>query len=121
MLVVTRFRVQDAEASAFRARAEQSLTVLRAQRGHLRGRLGRSADDPSLWVLVTEWSGVGAYRRALSAYDVKVHAAPLLGEALDEPGAFEVLWADGTTAEPDRAVDAATAPPGAEVRRRAGG
>jgi hypothetical protein len=121
VLVVTRFRVPEADASGFRARAEKALTVLGAQRGHLRGRLGRAADDPELWALVTEWSGTGAYRRALSAYDVKVHAAPLLGQAIDEPGAFEVLWSDGVTGEPDRAPDAATAAPGEELRRRAGG
>ena len=34
---------------------------------------------------------VGAYRRALSSYDVKLQAIPLLSQAFDEPSAFEVL------------------------------
>ena len=34
---------------------------------------------------------VGSYRRALSSYEVKMHAVQLLSEAIDEPSAFEVL------------------------------
>jgi hypothetical protein len=34
---------------------------------------------------------VGSYRRALSSYDVKVTAVPLLSLAYDEPSAFEVM------------------------------
>ena len=45
-------------------------------------------------MLLTEWAGVGAYRRSLGAYDVKVDAAPLLALGRDEPSAFEVLHAD---------------------------
>ena len=42
-------------------------------------------------MLTTQWEHVGAYRRALSAYDVKLGAVPLLSRALDEPSAFEVV------------------------------
>jgi hypothetical protein len=34
---------------------------------------------------------VGSYRRALGNFDVKLRAAPLLGEALDLPSSFESL------------------------------
>ena len=51
----------------------------------MRGTLGRSTDDADDWVLVTEWENVGSYRRALGNYEVKLHATPLLGEALDLP------------------------------------
>lgn len=90
MLVVTRFRVPAEEAEAFRAEAERAAAVLAEQPGHLDGSLGRNADDPTLWALVTRWAGAGAYRRALSAYDVKLAAVPLLSRALDEPGAYEI-------------------------------
>ena len=40
-------------------------------------------------MLTTEWESVGAYRRALSAYDVKLTAVPVLSRALDEPSAYE--------------------------------
>jgi hypothetical protein len=70
--------------------------------------LGRAADDPHRWCLVTEWASVGAYRRALSAYDVKVYATPLLAEAEEEPSAYEVLASsDGsgiTVGNSDRAA-----------------
>jgi hypothetical protein len=35
--------------------------------------------------------GVGAYRRALSSYEVKLAATPVLALGRDEPSAFEVL------------------------------
>ena len=41
--------------------------------------------------MVSEWADVGSYRRALGNYDVKIHAMPLLAEALDLPNAFESL------------------------------
>jgi hypothetical protein len=79
----------------------------------VRGRVGRAADDPTAWLLTTEWEGVGAYRRSLSAYDVKVDAAPLLGLGRDEPSAFEILATEDTerpaVALPSRrAADAGT-------------
>lgn len=95
MLVVTRYRVPEADAAGFLNAAEQVLAVLSQQRGWLSGRIGRATDDPTLWVLATEWADVGSYRRALGAYDVKVTAVPLLATAIDEPTAFEVLAAAG--------------------------
>ncbi|MGY2875248.1 hypothetical protein ACVW00_002438 [Marmoricola sp. URHA0025 HA25] len=88
MLVVNRFREPDA---AFRGDLEAALAVLSAQAGYEDGRLGRNVDDPSLWAMVTRWRDVGSYRRALSTYDVKVGAVPLLSRAIDEPSAFEDL------------------------------
>jgi hypothetical protein len=90
VLVVMRFR-PTAGPDEFRARLEEALTVLSEQRGFLDGNLGRNVDDPGLWVLQTRWEGPGAYRRALSAYDVKLRAWELLGGAIDEPTAYEVV------------------------------
>ena len=110
VLVVTRFDVPESESAGFLPRAQAALAAFAARPGYLRGRIGRAADDPSQWVLTTEWVGVGAYRRSLSSYDVKVDAAPLLSLGRDEPSAFEVLHAsdgDGaTTLVSRRAVDA---------------
>jgi len=88
---VTRFRVPEGEAGAFRDDLERAREVLATQRGYVAGRIGRNVDDPALWVLTTEWEGPGAYRRALSSYDVKLAAVPVLGRALDEPSAYEVV------------------------------
>lgn len=89
MIVVNRFRVESAEADAFRTDLDRAHAALADRPGYLEGRAGRNVDDPALWVLVTTWEHVGAYRRALSAYDVKLHAVPLLSKALDEPSAYE--------------------------------
>jgi quinol monooxygenase YgiN len=91
VLVVTRARVPAAEADGFRTAAEDLLAVLARSPGYRRGHLGQAADDPDLWVVATEWDGVGAYRRALSAYDVKMTAPAVMAFAVPEPSAFVVI------------------------------
>jgi hypothetical protein len=91
VLVVNRFRVPEDEAEGFRGDLEEALALLAQQRGYADGRLGRNVDDPTLWAMVTRWEDVGSYRRALSSYDVKVGAVPILSRALDEPSAYEPL------------------------------
>lgn len=102
MLIVNRFRVSEPEAEGFRTALERARQSLAERPGHLESRIGRNVDDPTLWVMTSTWEHVGAYRRALSAYDVKVHAVPVLSRALDEPSAYE--WA-----EPGRDLNHATA------------
>jgi quinol monooxygenase YgiN len=89
VIVLNRFRVPEAEQTQFRDDLERAREALSGQRGYVAGRIGRNVDDPGLWVLTTEWEGPGAYRRALSAYDVKLAAVPTLSRALDEPSAYE--------------------------------
>ena len=120
MLVINRFLVPDPaeapdEVAEFTARAQAALTVLAARPGYLRGSLGRAYDDPTHWTLLTEWESVGAYRRALGAFDVKVTATPLLAQSLDEPSAYEVLGsaAPGAETVPAGSDLAGTAPPDA--------
>jgi hypothetical protein len=91
VLVVTRARVPAAEADGFRTAAEDLLGVLSRSPGYRRGYLGQAADDPELWVVATEWNGVGDYRRALSAYDVKMTAPAVMAFADPEPSAFVVI------------------------------
>lgn len=101
LLVVSRFRVDDADRAAFLVDAENALAALTRQAGCRAGSLAQSTDDPALLAIRTEWDGVGAYRRALSAFEVKVEAVPLLSRAVDEPSAYEVIrdWGpDGITA-----------------------
>lgn len=88
MISVTHF-VSD--SGNFADRAQAALDALAVRPGYLRGSLGRSTDDPQHWVLVTEWENVGSYRRALGGFEVKLHATPLLAEALDLPTSFEPL------------------------------
>ena len=93
MIVVNRFRADghSQDLASFRAGLEEALAVLAEQRGYVDGHLGRNVDDPELWVLQTLWAGPGAYRRALSSYDVKLRAWAVLGQAIDEPGAYELV------------------------------
>jgi quinol monooxygenase YgiN len=91
VIVVSRFRVPAGDADAFRVDLEHALALLAEREGYVDGTIGRNVDEPDLWVLSTRWVNVGAYRRALSAYDVKVGAVPLLSRAIDEPSAYEVV------------------------------
>lgn len=91
MLVVNRFRVPAVFVAGFREQIEAAHALLAACPGYVSGQVGRNVDDPELWVLSTRWENVGAYRRALSTYDVKVGAVPLLSRAIDEPSAYEVV------------------------------
>ena len=117
MLVAMRFTVADGDEAAFRRRAETAITALSARPGFRRGGLARAIDDVHAWMLTTEWDSVGSWRRALSSYDVKMSAVPLLSEATDEPSAYEVLVVDhgagvGVQRLPsDRARDADTTGP----------
>lgn len=91
LVVVTRYVVPEAEATSFRERGREALDALCARPGCRRGHLGRSIDDPTRWLLQTEWDSTGAYRRALSSYDVKLRAVPVMYYAVDEVTAYEAL------------------------------
>lgn len=106
MIVVSRFALDAATADGFSERAHAALAAFAARPGFVRGHVGRAPDDPLAWVIVTEWEGIGSYRRSLSGYDVKVDAVPLLGLAADEPSAFEVLVTVAGDGTPTRAVSA---------------
>jgi hypothetical protein len=113
VLVITRYSVPEPAGRDFYTKAKSAIKVLAEQPGYVRGHIGRATDQPLQWVIVTEWRNVGAYRRAIGTYAVRVDAVPLLALARDEPTAYEILYADrldpeGSTAEwgSDRAADA---------------
>jgi quinol monooxygenase YgiN len=111
VLVVTRYVVPADEQTSFLEQCRGALDALVARPGCRSGHVGRSIDDPTLWTLTTTWESVGAYRRALSSYEVKLFAVPLMYRAVDEPTAFEDLLAwtpDGGTVEHEsrRSADA---------------
>jgi hypothetical protein len=99
MFAVTRLRAPGADGEALAAHGARLLEALAARPGFRDGELGRSADDPALWALMTRWDGVGSYRRALSAAEVKIAGAPVWVHALDEPGVY-VDEETGPPAEP---------------------
>jgi quinol monooxygenase YgiN len=121
LVVVTRYLVPPGDAETFRGRAREALDALLAQPGCRRGNVGRSLDDPDRWVLATEWDSTGSYRRALSSYDVKLRAVPVMYHAIDEPTAYESLVEGTEDGLADHASDrdpsAATASPGRRADR----
>jgi hypothetical protein len=100
-----RFRVPEAGGAEFLEQAHIALRALSQRPGYVDGGVGRATDDPTLWLMSLRWDSVGAYRRALSAYEVKLAAVPLLSTAVDEPTAFEMLADAGGRRTSDRAAD----------------
>lgn len=93
VVVVNRFDVPEAQADQFAGQARAAIEAFAGCTGFLAAELAQSTDDPRLRMIVSHWEHIGAYRRALSATDVKLRAIPLLYTALDEPSAFEVVHA----------------------------
>lgn len=97
MLAISRFRYDEQLAGQASTELSGCLEGLCQQPGFRSGHVGRALDDPALWVLETTWENVGSYRRALSAYDIKMSVVPLLANAVDEPSAYEIVAGDGAT------------------------
>lgn len=108
LLVVTRFRVSD--RMEFAQQARRALAVLADSQGFVEGAIGQSTDETDLLIVTTRWQNVGAYRKALSRYEVKLDVVPLLSTAVDESSAFELVHlrvgSDVTDTESGRAADA---------------
>lgn len=123
MLVVYRFAVTEDETETFARDAEAALAALASCQGYLRGGLGRALDsfsdgEDATWMLWTEWSDVGSYRRSLSNFQVKM-STPLLSRALPEASGFEVLAECEPGGEPRRTDSDRTADPSGAVEDRA--
>ena len=89
MISIARFELPLAEGEKFRVELEAVRDVLAQATGFISGVVGQNLDEPTLWVLTTEWQNVGSYRRALSSTRAKLEAIPVLARAIDEPGAYE--------------------------------
>jgi hypothetical protein len=97
MLAISRFRYDDELPDQAGRELGLCLDLLAARPGFVGGAVGRALDDPTLWVLQTRWENVGSYRRALSAYEIRIAVVPLLANAVDEPSAYEIIAGDGAT------------------------
>lgn len=87
MLSVIEFRHFDGAEAAGRA----LLDALRPRPGFRFAELGRGAEEPDRWVLVSGWAGVGAYRRAFGHSDVKLAVGPLGFAIAPSSGVYEVI------------------------------
>jgi len=102
VFVVLRYNVGSAGVVEFLAEAEAAIEVLSTRPGFVRGTVGQAIDGAGQMTLLLEFSEVGTYRRALSNYDVKITAVPLLSRAIDEPSAHELLHSRGSEGTIDR-------------------
>ena len=110
MLVITRHRVNAENMREWLEIAKAAIAPLATRPGCQSVQIGMATDEADLVVIVSAWESVGAYRKALSNFDVKAQSIPFLSTAVDESSAFEVVFEsrDGTVreVEPARAWDA---------------
>lgn len=110
LLVITKHRVHPNEMASWTQSAKTAISPLAACAGCLGTEIGLATDEADLAVVVSKWENVGAYRRALSNFEVKMHSIPFLSTAVDESSAFELIHRNvtGQTTEFDaaRALDA---------------
>ena len=92
LLVQSRFRVPS-DRGAWFAQMRTALSVLAESTGFQRGWIAQATDEGDLATVTTVWEGIGAYRKALSRFEVKAQVIPLLSTAIDEPSAFEAVVA----------------------------
>lgn len=96
----------------------EAVQLLGRQPGFEWGCVARSPDEPQRWVVAVRWSGAGAMRRGLGAYEVRMLLGSL--QRFEEPGsgAYEILGEQGTgeylTGPSDRDPGERTAGPGRE-------
>ncbi len=90
MLVVNRFRAGGDDPASLRADLELVHGLLADKPGTSPAGSAATSTTPALWTLTTRWENVGAYRRALSSYELKLQM-PVLMRAIDEPSAYEVV------------------------------
>ncbi|MFZ9774566.1 MAG: antibiotic biosynthesis monooxygenase family protein [Candidatus Nanopelagicaceae bacterium] len=88
MFAIARFRVEPSQHEEFLERLRTAHDALKSCAGYLSGEIGLNTDEPRLIALVTRWENIGSYRRALSNFQVKVDAVPVLAQAIDEPGGY---------------------------------
>ncbi|MDO8731970.1 MAG: antibiotic biosynthesis monooxygenase [Actinomycetota bacterium] len=99
LLVINRFRVASDQSASFAEDARLALATLAGSVGFIDGAIAQATDETDLRLVTTRWKDVGSYRRALSRFEVKVSAVPLLSQAIDESSAFEAVHmiSDGET------------------------
>ncbi len=74
-MVVTRIDVNEPEDKEFLGTC---MNILGSHPGCLGVELGRSLDSEVEHILVSRWSNVGLYRKALSSYQVKSEVIPFI-------------------------------------------
>lgn len=88
MFSIARFQISAEERDTFLSDLAIAHEALAGCPGYRSGRIGQNTDEPGLIALITEWVNIGSYRRALSNYQVKMSAVPILARAIDEPGGY---------------------------------
>ena len=91
LIVISRFRVEADQVAEFAANSRHAISVLATCNGFIEALVGQSTDEPDLLTITSRWQHVGAYRRALSTFEVKVSVIPFLSLAIDESSAYEIV------------------------------
>lgn len=88
MLVINRFRVDGPTHLGAPAQLEDLAAIYRAAPGCEQVDLVQNLDEPELFALVSRWTNVGSYRRALFGAPAQQAFVQLLTAMVDEPSAY---------------------------------
>ncbi|HIW30043.1 MAG TPA: antibiotic biosynthesis monooxygenase [Candidatus Luteococcus avicola] len=88
MLVINRFRSETPDATGVLIGVGALADVYRAAAGNESVELVQNLDEPELVALVTRWTNVGSYRRALFGFAAQQAFVGLLAWMVDEPSAY---------------------------------
>lgn len=91
MLSITRFDVPPPDRPEVLALAQTALAAFAGCDGYRGGSFAQNLDERDVFALITDWDGVGVYRRAMGRAGVKLAAYPLLLRCRDEPSAFAAV------------------------------
>ena len=80
-----------ANSTAWKLEAKDAIKVLQARSGFIAANVFHNADSSERYLIKTDWTDVGSYRRALGSMEAKVGVWPFLANMRDEPTAFEML------------------------------
>jgi quinol monooxygenase YgiN len=83
------FTVND--VSSWLVEATSAIEILTQRAGFVDASVIRSADEPDLLLVLSQWIDVGSYRRALSSTESKMGVWPFLAHMHDQSSAFETL------------------------------
>ena len=109
MRVVTEHRPPDPDR--FTDEVRELFEVLRHKPGFLHAELGRSPDEPDVWLLALRWLDPGTMRRAMGGFEAKVLLGSIMASARDQVSVYEVVLSataeEVVETDSDRAPDVA--------------
>ena len=90
--VVAQLVVPAAARAQFEQGSERMMELCAQSPGFLSSELGQSTDSLEDYTVIHRWADVGAYRKFLSRYEVKLEVIPFLSTFTKDSVTVEIIW-----------------------------